>query len=301
MSESSDELGALIAKCDLLKVREVLLQMHRLANEEAASKGQAAYFKVEYVNAWYSFRDNPSIETARAFLTSMPELRQIFARCSVDGMFETQQIDLPLHRLEIALVLTTSQLKPELDEIFGCSGQRPPSEPQILMFYESLYFFTHLILRTAASRGFTEGQGKKLLTFLKPNIVSIAVDTFCKHWPDDIKANMYGDLFEKMDEALLEYAAHDVLFSEDEPLNEQTLIGVFAVNVVRLWEESGDRSYDHSTRMAVALRTIKALREMDLDRLTDDVLRVIDSIEIEPYQRFWNLKGVKPRLELHSK
>ena len=291
MYEPSDELGALIAKCDLLKVRELLLEAHRQANEEAASQDQVAYFKSEYANAWYAFRDNPGTDTAHALLTAVPELRRFFERYSVDRTFEGGQIELPLRRLVSAIVLTTSQLKQELDEIFGYSGQVRPSEQQTYMFYESLYFFTHLVIRTSASRGFTQAQAKKLLIFLKPTIVLTAVDTFSKHWPEDLKAKMYGDVFEKLDEALLEYAEHDVLFSKEEPLNEQTLIGVFASNVAEL----SSASFYRAKAMAVALRTIKAVHEMDLERLTDDVLRVIDSVDLEQLQRFWNLKGVKPR------
>ena len=45
---------------------------------------------------------------------------------------------------------------------FGFSAQAKPSEAQILLQYELLYFSSHIVLRTVVSLGFTEAQIRRL-------------------------------------------------------------------------------------------------------------------------------------------
>jgi hypothetical protein len=39
-------------------------------------------FKTEYVNAWYAFRDGPSVGTALVLLDNAPQLLEYFEMCS---------------------------------------------------------------------------------------------------------------------------------------------------------------------------------------------------------------------------
>lgn len=76
------EWDAVLSKCDLLMARAEIADMHRMQNAQAEREGGTCYFKKEYVAAWESFRDKPTVDTARALLTIAPPLVQYFEMCS---------------------------------------------------------------------------------------------------------------------------------------------------------------------------------------------------------------------------
>jgi hypothetical protein len=78
---------AVLAQCDLAMVRDEIINFHQIAKTEAAKTGDEVVFKTEYVDAWYAFRDGPTIATAQALLAVAPQLSEYFARCSPDHEF----------------------------------------------------------------------------------------------------------------------------------------------------------------------------------------------------------------------
>jgi len=78
MTEHSD---AILSKSDLPMVRDEILNLHRMFNEQAAKDGGKMAFKTEYVDAWYAFRDGPTVNTARALLDNAPQLLEYFEMC----------------------------------------------------------------------------------------------------------------------------------------------------------------------------------------------------------------------------
>jgi hypothetical protein len=78
---------AILAECDLLMARDEILDMHRILREQAEREGGENFFKKEYVAAWELFRDNPNVDTARAFLSVAPMLRDYFEGCRPGGNF----------------------------------------------------------------------------------------------------------------------------------------------------------------------------------------------------------------------
>jgi hypothetical protein len=74
-------------KSDLLMARDEIADMHRMLNEQAAKEGGEYIFKVEYVSAWQTFRDSPSIDTARRLLDVAPHLLEYFEMCSPGHSF----------------------------------------------------------------------------------------------------------------------------------------------------------------------------------------------------------------------
>jgi hypothetical protein len=76
---------AVLNNCDLVMARDEIVVMHRRLNEEAKQKHGGYFWKNEYVAAWYAFRDDPNIETARAFLDTAPTALPYFESCSPGG------------------------------------------------------------------------------------------------------------------------------------------------------------------------------------------------------------------------
>lgn len=189
----------------------------------------------------------------------------------------------PLNRLGIAIVGAAFSAQRNLAQVFGFSMEGRPSEPQILMFYEFLYFFSHVALRSVVAKGFTEPQIAKLQGCLGPLLASTAVDSFFRHWPEDLKTKMNSEVYQKLNDAEVEYAGCRGLLSPDDPLSRDSLIGRVAGNVADLWE----RPSDELAKMAVASAASEAFGAMQLDRLVGDVAVVIDSVDSELIARFW--------------
>ena len=78
---------AVLKKSDLVMARDEIADMHKKLNEQAAKEGGEYIFKVEYVSAWQTFRDAPSIDTAHHLLDVAPHLLEYFEMCSPGHSF----------------------------------------------------------------------------------------------------------------------------------------------------------------------------------------------------------------------
>ena len=67
--------------------RDEIADMHKMLNAQGAKDGGEYHFKNEYVSAWETFRDSPSIGTARTLLDVAPQLLQYFEMCSPGSSF----------------------------------------------------------------------------------------------------------------------------------------------------------------------------------------------------------------------
>lgn len=189
----------------------------------------------------------------------------------------------PLNRLALEIVAAAFSAQRRLADVFGFRVGGEVPIPQVLMFYEFLYFFSHVTLRTLDAHDFTEPQFRTWQTFSSPLLSSTAVDSFFLHWPEDRKAKIRSEFYEKLNDSEVEYSECRGLLSPDDPLSANTLIGRLADNVADLWE----RSSDQLAKMAIASAATDAFSVMPLDRLVSEVAAVIDSVDSELIERFW--------------
>lgn len=192
----------------------------------------------------------------------------------------------PLHALGMAVVETAYTTYRRLGPVFGFSGSGRPSEHQMLLFYELLYFFAHLTIRTAAAKRLSETNIQKLQGYLGPLLASTAVDTFCRNWPEELKSKMRNEFFQKLNDAELEYAACHGLVSQSDPLNDGTLVGKFQTNAVALFERTGDSLAE----LAVGTEILGAFANMNLDSLVCAVATVIEGVDDRLLESFWHDK-----------
>lgn len=83
---------AVLNNCDLVMARDEIAAVHRQLNEEAKRKHSEYFWKNEYAIPWCAFRDDPNIETARAFLDAAPMALPYFESCSPGGiMYSTNR------------------------------------------------------------------------------------------------------------------------------------------------------------------------------------------------------------------
>jgi len=203
-----------------------------------------------------------------------PEARQVKrlfkeARAHVDATYG------PLGALGRAIAETTWVVWQNLGTVFGFDKKQSPSEREILLLYELIYFFCHLTWRTAVANRFSNAHIAKLQTYLCPLLASTAVDTFCLHWPEEVKSKIRNEFLEKLNEAEIDYSECRGLVSESDPLSRSTLIGRFGGHAAALWEREGDPVAE----LAVGTEMIRAFSDMKLKSLVTDVAAVIDAVD----------------------
>jgi len=83
-TQEEDWTGVLKA-CDFALIADELRNMLRMTREEAAARGEEAYFKPEFLDVLHPFMENPSASTAIRLLEIAPFLLPYLERCSPGG------------------------------------------------------------------------------------------------------------------------------------------------------------------------------------------------------------------------
>lgn len=73
--------------CDLILTRDEIENCFSMAEKEAESEGGRYVYRVEVVDAWHQFRDNPCAATANKLLLVAPMFYQYFEACATGGNF----------------------------------------------------------------------------------------------------------------------------------------------------------------------------------------------------------------------
>jgi hypothetical protein len=82
-----EDWNGVLKTCDFAMTAEELRNMLKTTQDQAAAKGEEAYFKSEFLEVLYPFLENPSASTATQLLEIAPFLRSYFEECSPGGDF----------------------------------------------------------------------------------------------------------------------------------------------------------------------------------------------------------------------
>ncbi len=187
----------------------------------------------------------------------------------------TSEVYGPLGNLSLGIVTAAWDSYQDLAGVLKFSVEGRPTEQQILVFYELLYFFTHVTIRTAVAHGLTETQIRRLQDFLGPQLSHTAVDTFCRHWPVEVKKRIRHEFFEKLNDAEVDYSECRALILKDKPFEKDSLLGKLSHNVAQSWGSPSNPA----VIMAAKTSAAKAFTSMPLDKLIRGVAMVIDRVE----------------------
>ncbi|MBI1817029.1 MAG: hypothetical protein HYR72_18780 [Deltaproteobacteria bacterium] len=190
---------------------------------------------------------------------------------------ETSEVYGPLGDLSLAIVRAAWDSYQDFASSLQFSIEGQPTEQQMLVFYELLYFFIHVTFRTAAKQGLTETQISKLQGYMGPQLSQTAVDTFCRHWPAELKKRIAHDFLKKVNDAEVDYSECRVLMLKDKPFEKESLFGKLSHNVAQLWGSPSDPV----VIIAAMTSAAKAFASMPLDRSIHDVAMVIDRVEFD--------------------
>ena len=146
---------------------------------------------------------------------------------------EVQETLKPLGNLALAIVKASKDCANQIHTMLDIPNVEEKKEVEILVFYEFLYFFMHMTMRSAFAQ-LREQQIEKLQSYLGPLISSTAVDSFFAHWPEDMKEKIKDEFYEKLKDAELEYSMCKELLSEKNSLTGDSLFSKLARNVAEL-------------------------------------------------------------------
>ena len=103
----------------------------------------------------------------------------------------------PVRDICLSIVQAAENCKLVLKTDLNFEDKKEKDLAEMLVFYEYLYFFIHLTLRLALGK-FTETQMKKMREYMGPVIVGTAIDSYTKHWPEDLKEGMKNEFYDKL-------------------------------------------------------------------------------------------------------
>jgi hypothetical protein len=176
----------------------------------------------------------------------------------------------PLGEIGIAIVKASQTCSQALKPMLNVANEKEKQEAEIYVFYEYLYFFMHLVMRSAFSQ-LTEQQIEGLQRYLGPVVSSTAVDSFFAHWPENLKENMKTDFYVKLNDAEVEYSNYKELFSKEPPLTSNSLFSKMARNVAEL---SGN-PMNPEILVFVISSAVDAYKTMNLDSLVREAGKVL--------------------------
>lgn len=179
----------------------------------------------------------------------------------------TEETINPLGKTALAIVTSSQYCWQQVKPFIKGKNKKEQEEIEMLTFYECLYFFMHLTVRTAYNLRFSSAQIESLQGYLGPIIASTAVDTFFVHWPQDLKDGIYNDFFKNMNDAEIEYTTCDKLFNEDNPCDPKALISKLASNSKKLIGIPDIIDDDVTFRYTVITSTLDTIDKMNLTDL----------------------------------
>jgi hypothetical protein len=111
----------------------------------------------------------------------------------------------PMGKVGSAVIRAATNCRDAVKNEIEADTEKKRKELEIFIFYEFIYFFMHMAMRASAVQ-LTDSQILKLQSYLGPLVSAVAIDSYCAHWPDDIKKNMNREFYEKLNQAEIEYA-----------------------------------------------------------------------------------------------
>jgi hypothetical protein len=142
----------------------------------------------------------------------------------------------PIGKLGLAIVTAATNSRDRTKKYIVISDEGKRLEREVYLFFEHIYFFMHLAMRSAYV-ALSEDQMHKVQEYLAGLIPSVAVDSYFAHWSEDLKQRMVGEFIQKLNTSEGEYVEsvkHSKL-----PSSQEKLLGLFvlhATHIIQLCE-----------------------------------------------------------------
>lgn len=175
----------------------------------------------------------------------------------------------PLRKLGLAVVRASTNCLSDVKPSISAPNEKERQLAEMSAFDEFLFFFLHHAMRTASGL-MSQDEVNHLQTHLGPLISATAVETYCRHWPADIKRGLAAEFYQNLNAAEQEYASRGRVVSSGASGERslQILEAVFACLGERVATVIG---HDRDEGVALAVASV-ALKEFSLVRFEELIL-----------------------------
>jgi len=146
----------------------------------------------------------------------------------------------PIGKLGSAIIAAATNSRDHTKKYIIIADEKKRLEREVFLFYEHVYFFTHLSLRECFA-GLSSDKLGKVHLYLEDMIPSVAIDSYFQHWPDDLKKRMTIEFIEKLQISENEYT--EEIRQSSQSSSEGKLLGLFvfhASHIVQLCERESE-------------------------------------------------------------
>jgi hypothetical protein len=128
-----------------------------------------------------------------------------------------------------------------------------------------------MAMRAAASQ-LTEARISKLQAYLGPLISSTAIDSYCAHWPADLKQKMISEFYDNLNNAELEYTeCTKAIQVQGEEGAKQRMHALFMSMASTIAQLANDSHTDIAVVTFVYQTAVDEWAKMQLAKLMTDV------------------------------
>lgn len=197
---------------------------------------------------------------------------KFLARRKLEGIYreaknQTDKELKPLGGIAVAIMQAATNSRDKTKRWINTGDPNDVLKREIYIFYEYMYLFMHLTMR----EGFaicSEVELKRVQAYLVAVIPPTAIDCYCQHWPENIKAGMKSEFIDKLNDAEVEYTdvLRDKVPSDDKPF----LLEIFCLLGIHVSDMCG-RKDNLECQQNIALIAAEEFTKMGLIPLLTDV------------------------------
>jgi len=169
-----------------------------------------------------------------------------------------------LRQIGEAITIATDHCYKKTLPLISFTEENDKQSASIYIYYEYLYFFRHLVLRSAFSR-LSVMQMKILHEYIAGIFIPHAIDTFLKQWPEELKTDMRNEFFAKLNDVEAVYGNSRELFTKKDPCTSDALTSKIGRNIAEI---TGNPKQSTTIKTAIIVIT-DAYKTMKLEKLIE--------------------------------
>ena len=174
----------------------------------------------------------------------------------------------PVGDVGVAIIKAAHTCTQALKSKLNFSDAKEKQQTEAYVFFEFIYFFMHLTMRSAFSL-LTEQQITGLQGYLGPLISSTAVDSYFAHWPENQKEKILSDFYSKLNDAESEYS------TSKEIVSGKFLDNSLFSKMARKLEGLSGNNLNPMTNVFIQSSAADAYKAMDLNTLVSKAGKVL--------------------------
>src|ERR1700736_4025642 len=145
---------------------------------------------------------------------------------TIRAIRDTEKKHEPFYLLLMAISRAANQSKEKIKPLFPKSNSREQAvQMENRVFFQFLFFFLHMVNRSAYAEGFTDNQIEQLQEGICRDIVEAIIDSPEARDPEDVTERARQEFYQKLNSTEMEYATSTKLISKEfKPLSGNSIL-----------------------------------------------------------------------------